>query len=519
MKLYDKIAGFTLCGLMCLSSCQNWDFDTDSSYDRLFRTPKIETLELDATFVNLQWNKVPKADYYVVDLSKDSLTFNTELKSFGADQSITANTYQIAKLLGGTRYSVRIKAFSQSGIQESEYAVLTFKTKTEQILNEVTAITGKSATITWEAGLEVNKLVIAHGSDKEERVLTAAEIAEGVAMLTGLSASTEYVVTIYLDEVARGKRTFSTTESFPDGYTVVTLKTTDLLSDVLAAQTGKVVIVFPLGSDIQQTEATINTIPDHLTSIIFWGATGGTERARFSPKGLAATGTLEQLKFYNLTLYNAGADADYVLNQNVPTTISTFSIENCEVKDTRGVIRVQGAGDQSTIEQTEFVNCVFTNIGSYGLINTKGMTNLRMSHILMAKSTFNTLNTSAVINLQQDDVQITMDKCTFYKFVTKGKPFIDVNKLTTIRVDVKNSLFGQYFGYEEGGNIKAGSIKDIFTAENVYSTQDCPWAAGYELGSTHAKMSVDFFEAADNGNFKVKDPTFTAIAGDPRWAE
>ena len=515
---YMKLSGLLFLGsLMLLSSCKDWDFDSDSSFNKLFRTPKVETTVLEASTATISWSVVPKADYYIVELSKDSLQFTNNLKSFGADGSIKTNTTILNNLVGGTRYSVRIKAVSNEGIPSSEFATLTFKTPTEQLFNDVAAISGSKATLSWAARSAVTHLgLMAAGKDSVRIDLTAAEIEQGTKTLEGLSPSTDYTVNLWNNEVKRGSKKFKTTENFPDGYTVVRLAATDSIPNVLASQQGNVVLVFPAGSDFQLAGAM--AIPANISSIIFWGASDGTT-AKFHPKGISATGSLDKLKFYNLSISNADATADYIINQATTATINTMSIENCSIYNTRGIIRIQAAGNASNIGSMEITNCLATNIGSYGVVNTKDMTSVTIGNMSISKSTFNGINAGAVINVSQANVNINIDQCTFYNVVNTTKPFIDVNKLETIFPTIKNTIVARLYNYVDGNTIKACSLKNKITAENVYTTADCPYTIDYSMGTIYDKTAANLFQDAANGNFKIKDPSFggAETAGDPRW--
>ena len=58
------------------------------------------------------------------------------------------------------------------------------------------------------------------------------------------------------------------------------------------------------------------------------------------------------------------------------------------------------------------------------------------------------------------------------------------------------------------------------TCENSYCLQDCITNSLYgSLGTEYPKTSDDFFENPNEGNFKIKDPSFPAGIGDPRWTE
>ncbi len=516
---YMKLSGLLFIGsLILLSSCKDWDFDADSSFNKLFRTPKIETTVLSATTATLTWSSVPKADSYIVELSRDSLQFTTNLKTFGADNSITTNTFVLTDLVGGTRYSVRIKSISNAGIPSSEFATLTFKTPSEQLFNDVTAISGSKATLSWKAGEAVTHLGLkASGKDSVRIDLTATEIEQGTIILEGLTPSTDYTVNLWNNETKRGSKKFTTTENFPDGYSVVKLAVTDSIPKVLASLQGNVVLLFPIGSNFQLAGSM--AIPANISSIIFWGATGGTTKAQFHPKGISAAGNLDLLRFYNLDLSNTDANNDYIVNQAITTAINSLSIENCTISNTRGIVRVQTAGNSSNIGTIEITNSIATNIGSYGVVNAKDMTSTKIGNISISKSTFNGINASAILNVSQANVYIFIDQCTFYNIAANTKTFIDVNKIETIFPTIKNTIFAKLYDYADGKSVKACSLKDKITAENVYTTADCPYTSGYSIGNIYDKSSTDLFEDVSSGNFKIKDPSFAGAetAGDPRW--
>lgn len=89
-----------------------------------------------------------------------------------------------------------------------------------------------------------------------------------------------------------------------------------------------------------------------------------------------------------MNLYNNGNDKDYMINQDAMTTNVNISFDKCKVSKTRGILRVQGGGIGCSINNIEFTNTTFSEIGSYGVIHTKDMTgNLNSIHI--SKCTFN----------------------------------------------------------------------------------------------------------------------------------
>lgn len=512
MKKYNIVFGLLLCGMTFLSSCQDWDFDTDSSYEKLFRTPKLEVEELDATYANLIWNKVPNADYYLLELSKDSLAFTTDLKVLGGDKSIIEGEYKVTGLLGGVRYSVRVKALSDKGIKESEYATLTFKTKTEQILNEVTGVTGKSAVISWEAGLQVNKVVISGNGNSVERALTAEEVAAGKVTLTDLVASTDYQVTIWLDDTQRGKRSFSTTENYPDGYTVMNLTATDNVNEVLLAAEGDVVLVIPYSVDLEFTETV--TIPESVTSIIFWGASGGPAKANLKVKSFIANGTKEQVKFYNL---NIDPQAGYLFNQQeMDATIGAVIVDGCTIEKNSGVIRAKGDANNISIGKAIINNSVIKDC-TKALFAFKEAKNAQIPVIELTNSTV--MNVAQQYFYLIQPATIKVDYCTLYG-INVSKAFMELSdKTINCPLSVKNTIIAK--SSDPTKIIKACNVKNMVSTENTIVASDCVFDSSYPMEGSqpYAKTAEDLFENAVNGDFRIKDPAFTLVIGDPRWNE
>lgn len=85
----------------------------------------------------------------------------------------------------------------------------------------------------------------------------------------------------------RGEKSFQTTENFPDGYTPVYLTAADDPNEVLAAQSGNVVLVVPHSTAITFSKTVI--VPEAVTSIVFWGASGGAEQATMTTKTIFLT--------------------------------------------------------------------------------------------------------------------------------------------------------------------------------------------------------------------------------------
>lgn len=520
-----------LAALASVSCTDGNDWDVDSSYDRLFSVVSSSlSVSAETTTAEVKWTVTPNTEYYVIEVSKDSLYDEVPMNNgngivFGEDKSIVESPCTLNNLDSDSKYFIRIKAMS-SVKAESKWTYLdkySFKTKAEQILNDVANVTGHTAELSWDSSLTVTHLTLGKDGEEEEReiVLADADKSIGTYKLTGLEAKTTYVVSIWNNDVQRGTLKFTTTEAYPDGYDVVTVESTETLNDIftnpdkyIGENDGNLVIVFPKGSSISMLgEENQLTVPAALKSVIFWGEAGG-DKAVFMPKGLAFEGVHETVRFYNLDIQNESSGADYVINQNVNGSITNLSIEDCTVGKTRGVLRVQSDGAQGSIDHFTVSNTVLTDIGSYAIVNTK-VSGFAWKTINLSNSTFNTVNAGGVIITQQDNVAINIDDCTFYNCVTNGKSFIDINKMSGVTVTVNRTIIGKLYNYADGNTIKAYSVKKIATANDVYTTSDCPYAEGYDWGTLLEKTSAQLFVDPDNGDFHIQNDALSV--GDPRW--
>ena len=528
MKISTNI--HTLLSIICLtvisfSSCdKSNDWSSDERYNRLFRSNNLavtpQTFEAEVI-----WNATPNTDYYIIEVNKNEFT-NDELQEgsiiYGEDKGITSSPYSITGLEEQTTYYLRLRSCSESA-QPSKWCTLedgTFTTKSEQIIESSSNVTSKNATIHWTAGVDVTHFLIESTEEETRRDITANEKNAGQATLTGLKAATTYKVSIYNNQKLRGNCKFETTEDFPEGYNIANLKEGDDIDAVLAEQQGDVVLVFPAGSTFERTEKL--SIPASVNAIIFWGASGGTQ-PNFKPKEVTATENTTSIKFYNMNLYNNGKSGDYMINQDAMTTDVNISFDKCNVSKTRGILRVQGGGVDCSINSIEFTNTTFSEIGSYGVINTKDMTG-NLNSIHSSKCTFNnvaatdgptfTLTATNTIH----PITFTIDQCTFYACDQKsGKHFIDANKVELHDIRITNCLFANC-GSSDAKN-KLCSIKGIVkeTSDNWYTT-DCAWHSEAQAMCTeYSKTSAELFEDPENGNFKIKDALFKNRAGDPQW--
>jgi hypothetical protein len=403
-------------------------------------------------------------------------------------------------------------------------------------MNDAENVTGRSASLSWTPGLAVTHLIVAYNYNDEAYrdsiVLDDEAIAAGQYELSGLMSKKTYNVSIWNNDVQRGSVKFTTTEAYPEGYTVARISTADELNALLkdpsttVAEGGNLVIVIPANSTLAYNgdEEWEHNVPATVGSVIFWGESGG-ETPVFKPKGLSFTGNHDLVRFYNLDLQNSSNSGDYIVNQSKAGTIGKLLIEGCTISKTRGVVRVQGDGANGSIDSLVINNCVLTDIGSYGVVNSK-VSGFAWKSITISKTTVNTVN-AAIIASQQPNYTINLENTTLYNCVSGGssKPFIDSNKETGIVVNATKTIIGKSYSNkidvvdeESAVTVKATSLKigEGFEVNETdfYTTADCPYTKNYSWSTILDYTSSELFKDPENGDFTLLK---SLNAGDPRW--
>ena len=539
MKLNKSIISKALFGAMMLlggasfTACtETNDWDVDPAYDRLFHSSKV-SVSPGEDQAEVTFKKMPDAEFYVIEISTDTLFDEVETTEhsiyFGdkEDARITTSPYTMTGLEGSTKYYFRIKSCATNGKgstwkylddTESNYS---FTTKSEQIILDVVP-GSKTVKVSFKAGKQITEAQIV----KDDEVLvsqpvTADEVAAGELTISGLNAKTSYTVQLLNGENVRGKMKFTTTEPFPDGYEVINVAAGDDVKDLLAnATSDKVVVVFPQGMEYtalnEEAQTSTIKVPENIKSVYFWGA-AGESKATVNFKGVSfESSSMDVVRFYNLNLqYGANSDG-YVLNQSGTFTLNSLEMEKCDVKDIRGIFRFQSIVN-STVNAIKINDCVLTNIGTYGIVNTKDQKSLTLGTVSITNSTLNTIN-SVLTNTSQANFSITLDHCTIWNCVSATKPYFDLQKQTGVTVACTNSLIGAYYDFKDAAQtVKGSSLKDIDASGTVY-TSDFTWNSGYEIGSQISETSAQLWAnpAKTGADFTVQNSSYKNL-GDPRW--
>lgn len=518
-----------LTALSSTSCTDGNDWNVDSSYDRLFGiNAKSLTVDPDINTVALEWTNTNNTDYYVIEVSKDSLTDDVKIGEsngaivFGEDKSITTSPETLTGLDADTKYFIRMKGMSDAGKGGSNwvyYKSYSFKTKTEQIIDEdavTPTVTATTATIFWDKTKDVSllKYVVSGATDTTTVELSAEDKAAGSKELTGLKAKKTYLVTIYNGTVKRGSTKFTTAEELAPGYDQVDIASTEVLQDVLENPDkyiknngGNIVLVFSAGTITDFTED-IEVSPK-IKSLQFFGRSGG-DLPVLNMKSLSLSGHHETVRFYNMKLQSDGSG--YAINQKVEGSVTDLSIENCEISSLSGVVRSQNGASEFT--NVSVKNCKMSDIGQYGIVQNS-VANDVISNVSITNTTVSNGDMKGVVITKgKTDMKVLIESCTFYNALRDGQYVVDDNKMP-VAVTLSKVILAK------NNNIKATRTKKISTVTDTYTLSDFVYNGSYDFDGKTTQMtqaSAEIFVDPDNSDFHIQKNLITN-AGDPRWLE
>ena len=557
MKSIKNILGTASMMALALSatSCTDGnDWDVDGSLSRLFGLNgdkiTVETAETSATvtFSAFTSKAVPSPEYYVFEVSKDSLyegVENANIIKFGEDKTLTSSPVVLSGLDGDSKYYMRVKAMSSTS-NESKWVYYkdgsSFKTKAEQIFNnvEATDLFENHVNLSWTPGADVTHITYANTNDAENIQtinLTDEEKAAGKYTLGGLNPTSTYTITIYKNDVKRGQLQVTTPAAMPaanfkyslaSDVTVISQDLIDEIAEKAKAAAGNetnysATIGIPAGAKValygindSDGGKTNVTIPDGM-SVTFFGLAGGDAPTINLDKNFDVAGSHAFIKFQNVKLEENGAG--YFINQSKACTVSEFTLENCEVSNLKtSFFRLQGR-DAKSIGKLTLKNSIFTNLcAGYGFIHIDaGSGKGHLDNVEIDGCTFNSICVTGkvfIFSKKTDMQDITIKNSTFYNCNGNGQYFVDFNVDTfgPSTFTIENCIFGKSADEATDKNIRS---KTPATVANSFRTTDF-FKVIKGVNDTEFS-STQLFKDPANGDFTIKAGTLKEKAGDPRW--
>lgn len=422
------------------------------------------------------------------------------------DEEKAAGKVTLMGLLAMTDYTFYIY---NGDILRGEMEVMT--SQSVMVESTMSNVAKNSATFSWDTSVgRLTGYYFAEGSaypQEANNSLTDEQIASGKIELTGLEPNTTYTVAVMRDKTVRAMQTFKTEMGIPSDYTQVTVASVTDWNNALSSYSGKLAIV--LAGDIDISNGTAQ-IPSGITSLLVWGGDDTSVKSyTFKTKGISFAGNMDAVELYNMNLISNGSTGNYIFDLNgITANVTSLSVTSCDVSETRGVCRVR-SGSSVKIENAQFSDCRFKEIGSYGLITQEGASVI--NNVAINNSTYYPYSAGKYLlqNKASNSIRMTIDSCTFYGFTYA---ILD-NQAGGFEVNISNTIFGGIGTKRKFAQEISSCI--IEKCENVFLT------SGNSFESTIGEQVLeysdeDLFNAPSAYDFTVKVADYKNF-GDPYW--
>lgn len=494
---------------------------TELKVSRLFSPVDLEARIVNQTAVRLTWKPVNKAKSYTMEFYEGNMVFQgTPVKSISG---ITFDQvpYTVPGFAGETRYSVQVKAVGEE-INDSKWIQATFITDPEQILYAVDPeeISASGVTLRWPAGETATTIVFTPGNITHQ--VTSAEIAAGVAVITGLNSETFYTAKLMNGNSTRGTITFTTLIDL-GGATPVHPED-DLSAVIAAAEPGDVLVLFPGDFTVVQGDITINKsitikgLYPHNMPVIY---------NRFVLEAGVQDFTLMNVEMVGIYGEPAARLAQAFFLNSGTYDINSINIEGCVIREYNQAL-IYGGSARTKIQDLKLHNNIMSNIfndgGDFidfrsGYVANLTITNSTFNRVAAAPRDFIRLDNSAS-NFPGSVSNVLIDKCTFYN-VSDGRRILYVrfvNNVSTVTNTIfagSETTYGGYYSNQSGTTAPVCSKNNYHNAPLFISGTISN--GKYDTSGTHTTLDPGFVNPA-GGNFTVTNEDLKLYGiGDPRW--
>lgn len=514
-------------GLLSLASCDDpMDELTSLIYDRVFSPIDFEARSITENSVKLQWVKSEGADTYTIEIfADDSLTFEGEPVQTITDITEAQIPYTVSNLVYDTKYSARIMAIdADDADRNSKWHGVYFRTAAQQIFNSIpeSSISDRSVTVTWPAGEEVTRITVTDantGAIVINKDLTAEEIAEGKAVVNGLTPETSYTIKLYNNDKERGSKSFKTIIDL-NGATTVS-PDEDFGALLEAATDGQVFALYGGTYTIagENGGAGNAQIKKNITIKGIYPTNLPTIKGRFQLDDGAS------LSLNQIILDGADNEStDQAFNYKTEgATYDVLDVQNCEIKNFgKGLIYLNVA---STINKVTFNNCLIHNIecdgGDFfdsrkGRINETNLTNSTIyasatarDFIRMDDASESMGGGTPIINIKNctiDGVANASSKRLLYVRYVGNVINWENNLVTNTEAMFSNQSKTSVPAFKNNIYFNTPNLKSIVEKGNLFTDDSATWDVDPKYQDTA------------NGDFTVTNEDVSSKGvGDPRW--
>lgn len=504
---------FTIFLTITVTNCgYNEDLIEELAVDREFAPVALSARVRNQTTVELNWTADDNVEHYIVEFSADDPNFGTIFLTV----EVTANQLPIQIALEGeTLYSIRVKAISGRGLDESKWSLTQAQTLTEQIMlpSEPGDIGATQAILRWPANSNVTHFIVQPGDIRHD--ITSQEKIDGVATITGLTGETDYTAVLYNNTKVRGSATFTT--GIDVGDNTLVLPTDDLFQMIADAAPGDILL-------LEQGDYTSQTGTITLDkSITIQGL-----RTDFKPRLKVSFSIIDGAVDVNLIDLDLTGDLATLLTDVVRYTgagnYNSLLVRGCNIHDYDRSF-IAGNVTDAIVQSVTVENCIVTNV----LTNGGDFIDFRNSDALNVSVTTSTFNNCAPGRdfFRLDDAgtstqtgitaNVLLDRCTIYACSNTADRILYV-RFQLNKITVTNNLFAETTAYYSNQSRTDPSPtfnnNNYFNAPGFYAVNTV-----YDATTTYTTLDPGFVDAAA-GNFKITNQTLLDNqVGDPRWRQ
>lgn len=522
LSICTLVAALTM-GSTALTSCDDPQELQDMVLARVLSPTNLSARITNQTDIILTWDEMSGATSYEIEAYADAPDYDNRTPDVSATTTLTSDT--LTQLLGETTYYIRIRAIdAEDASRNSKWATIERTTNPEQNMNKVKSgdIMGKSVTLTWTPGIDVDKIIITPstaGSTAEtvEYTLTEEDIANGSATVSGLTPETSYRATLMWGEKTRGYATFTTNIDFSDA-TVITADD-DWVSAIENAPAGSKLALAPGNYVYSDEKLKINA---------------DLQIGAQDPANLPVLNTCIHL--YNgaslllnqIILDGTGTDGSQALEYKSEGGFGDLTLKGCEIRNyVKGMIYINMAATPNTIT---IDNCLIHDIECTGgdfIDSRKGgwnQLNLTNSTIYESAGKRDVIRLDDTSGSVSCKAETTIDHCTFYN-VGNGEANYRIfysrfaGNVNTFKNNVVVNFNNKRgFGNDNDGLTNAPSFSNnyYFNCHHLTAAEDGSGAAFYDEDGTVLESNP--FADPDNGDFTITDEVLQSYQfGDPRW--
>ncbi|MCP2029515.1 hypothetical protein L1276_004702 [Flavobacterium sp. HSC-32F16] len=500
------------------SSCESYN---EELLDSVGNTREFSPIGLKATVrsqttVELNWTVKTdeNADHYVVEFSPDDPEFKTIYKTV----NVTPEELPIQVALEGeTTYSIRVKAVSASGLEDSKWSITTATTLSEQIFFPIKPeeIEAGSVTLRWTPNSNVTQILVQPGNIAH--TITPEEKTAGVAIVTGLTPETNYTATLKNGTKTRGILTFTSGVDLTKG--IIINPQDDLIAKVAQAPSGSRLLLMP-GVYSTTGEIVVNK------TLIFRGV-----RPENKPKltvkftlanNPANAGEAVSLSLVDLDLNGKTLTGGAItIGSAQPAPLGDVLISSCYVHDFPSQLMYGNAS--ARLKSFTVDNSIIKSVNTAGAADFIDFRTTYVESVTLTRSTFDNCSSRDFIRLDAASgftggtlvSNVVIDGCTIYTPTLVLASRILYVRFATNVLAVRNTLFAVGLavytnsaitnppGFGNNNNFNSPNLK--LTGNN-----NRPDAAATTLDPQFANAAAGDFTL---GNQTLKDNKI----GDPRW--